>query len=168
MENSAFLYSIRAKILIILAGIPWRRVSKTMIPLSLSRSEISSSDCQNLESSLRLCHNNLKKNLSIQAQKTLPKAQMKIWNGYWFSVVLRRRERKFHVGFCWQDIISFRMSNHSYYCSKMRCTGKMAPPDESLVNAHSQHRQNFSSGPSTSNFWTVVGNIHNFYPPFDR
>ena len=43
-----------------------------------------------------------------------------------------------------------------YNCSKMRCTGKMAPPDENLVNAHSQHRQNFSSGPSTSNFWTLV------------
>ena len=39
-----------------------------------------------------------------------------------------------------------------YKCSKMRCTGKMAPPDENLVNAHSQHRQNFSSGPGTSNF----------------
>ena len=38
----------------------------------------------------------------------------------------------------------------------MRCVGKMAPPDENLVNAHSQHRQNFSSGPGTSNFWTVV------------
>ena len=41
----------------------------------------------------------------------------------------------------------------SYYkCSKMICTGKMAPPDENFVTAHSQHRQNFSSGPSTSNF----------------
>ena len=38
----------------------------------------------------------------------------------------------------------------------MRCTGKMAPPDENLVNAHSQHRQNFSSGPGTSSFWTLV------------
>ena len=43
-----------------------------------------------------------------------------------------------------------------YKCSKIRCTGKMAPPDENLVNAHSQHRQNFSSGPGTSNFWTLV------------
>ena len=44
----------------------------------------------------------------------------------------------------------------TYNCSKIRCTGKMAPPDENLVNAHSQHRQNFSSGPGTSNFWTLV------------
>ena len=43
-----------------------------------------------------------------------------------------------------------------YNCSKMRCTGKMVPRDENLVNAHSQHRQNFSSGPGTSSFWTVV------------
>ena len=47
-------------------------------------------------------------------------------------------------------------SNLNYNCSKKRCTGKMAPPDENFVNAHSQHRQNFSSGPGTSNFWTVV------------
>ena len=40
----------------------------------------------------------------------------------------------------------------NYNRSKMRCTGKMAPPDENFVNAHSQHRQNFSSGPGTSNF----------------
>ena len=40
----------------------------------------------------------------------------------------------------------------TYKCSKIRCTGKIAPPDEHLVNAHSQHRQNFSSGPSTSSF----------------
>ena len=32
----------------------------------------------------------------------------------------------------------------------------MAPPDKDLVNAHSQHRQNFSSVPGTSNFLTVV------------
>ena len=38
----------------------------------------------------------------------------------------------------------------------MRCTGKIAPPDENLLNAHSQHRQNFSYGPGTSNFWTLV------------
>ena len=44
----------------------------------------------------------------------------------------------------------------NYNRSKMRCTGKMAPLDENFVNAHSQHRQNFSSGPGTSNFWTVV------------
>ena len=43
-----------------------------------------------------------------------------------------------------------------YNRSKIRCTGKMVPPDENFVNAHSQHRQNFSSGPGTSNFWTVV------------
>ena len=46
--------------------------------------------------------------------------------------------------------------NLHYKCSKMRCAGKMAPPDENLVNAHSQHRQNFSSRPGTSNFWTLV------------
>ena len=48
----------------------------------------------------------------------------------------------------------------------MRCTGKMVPPDENLVNAHSQHRQNFSSGPGTSNFWTVVAvlNLHKLLP----
>ena len=34
-----------------------------------------------------------------------------------------------------------------YKCSKMRCTGKMAPPDENLVNAHSQHRQIFHLDP---------------------
>ena len=44
----------------------------------------------------------------------------------------------------------------SYNCLKMRCSGKMAPPYENRVNPHSQHRQNFSSGPGTSNFWTVV------------
>ena len=44
----------------------------------------------------------------------------------------------------------------TYKCSKMRCTGKMAPPDENLINAHSQHRRIFSSGPGSSNFWTVV------------
>ena len=44
----------------------------------------------------------------------------------------------------------------TYNRSKKRCTGKMAPPDENFVNAHSQHRQIFSSGPRTSNFWTVV------------
>ena len=37
----------------------------------------------------------------------------------------------------------------------------MAPPDENLVNAHSQHRQNFSSGPGTSNFRTVVVEVEN-------
>ena len=44
----------------------------------------------------------------------------------------------------------------SYNCLKMRCSGKMAPPYENRVNPHSQHRQNFSSGPGTSNFWTLV------------
>ena len=48
----------------------------------------------------------------------------------------------------------------TYKCSKIRCTGKMAPPDENLVNAHSQHRQNFSSVPGTSNFWTVVSSSY--------
>ena len=51
--------------------------------------------------------------------------------------------------------MKFLIAN-SYNRSKMRCTGKMAPPDENFVSAHSQHRQNFSSGPGTSNFWTVV------------
>ena len=44
----------------------------------------------------------------------------------------------------------------SYNCLKMRCSGKMAPPYENRVNPHSQQRQNFSSGPGTSNFWTLV------------
>ena len=36
----------------------------------------------------------------------------------------------------------------------------MAPTDENLVNAHSQHRQNFSSGPpGTSNFLTLVVSV---------
>ena len=39
-----------------------------------------------------------------------------------------------------------------YNRSKIRCTVKMVPPDENFVTAHSQHRQNFSSGPGTSNF----------------
>ena len=50
----------------------------------------------------------------------------------------------------------------TYKCSKMRCTGKMAPPDENLVNAHSQHRQNFSSGPGKSSFWTLVMAIRTY------
>ena len=50
--------------------------------------------------------------------------------------------------------LDFKNNVGPYKCSKMRCTGKMAPPDENLLNAHSQHRQNFSSGPGTSNFWT--------------
>ena len=40
----------------------------------------------------------------------------------------------------------------TYKRSKKRCTGKIAPPDENLVKAHSKHWQNFSSGPGTSNF----------------
>ena len=87
------LYLRRIKILIILAGIPWRGVSKIMIRLSLSRSEISSSDCQSLESSLRirLCHN-----LSMSSPKNFTQS----WNKDLNRLLIfsrARRERKFHV-----------------------------------------------------------------------
>ena len=69
---------------------------------------------------------------------------------FWFIVI--SIFKKFPVCFWWCFLCALY-----YNRSKMRCTGKMAPPDENFVNAHSQHRQNFSSGPGTSNFWTVVG-----------